>query len=681
MSTTVVEFENQDVIVVEMSGRGPMGPRGFQGETGPQGPQGLKGDTGEQGPQGDTGPQGPQGIQGIQGPQGEQGDQGPQGPQGIQGEQGPKGDTGETGPQGPQGEQGPQGPAGASEWGNISGDMSDQTDLADALLAKAPVILSNASGSIASFSDGSASPVTALSVGIDPVQDLHGYDNPWPAGGGKNILPLSLAEMKSRNSGGSWNNNVYTLNNVTFTIQQNDAGDIIGILVGGSQATANTFLYFCFAEDSEYLVAETSYTFNGCPTGGGNSSFRLQISDDVTTKLDTGSGVTFTPDSTFVSNRYYCGIRIASGYTASNVLIKPMIRLSSISDATFAPYENICPITGWDEAVVTRTGKNLCSAVSSNTLTYYSYTNYSVNDSTGEVTVTGNTLFGFLVSVKPNTTYMFSCNFSGVSSNTIMRVREYKAKPTEWSDSSFVTQSVNMSIASSGDKSVSVTVSENTYYILLTFYASGVSSSFTISNVQLELGSVLSSYESYQGQTVTIDLDGTRYGGTLNILTGEMTVTHGFISDLSSLNWTQGVSAQTANIFYTPLALEGCAVGVSGKIQCLLSDYKATPSTNFGTLSTREKCACIQQSAATLGICDSRYTDATSFKNSLSGQQAIFELATPLIVQLTPFQISTLLGQNNIWADTGDTSVTYRADTKRYIDGKFSQLQALILEN
>lgn len=34
---------------------------------------------------------------------------------------------------------------------------------------------------------------------------------------------------------------------------------------------------------------------------------------------------------------------------------------------------------------------------------------------------------------------------------------------------------------------------------------------------------------------------------------------------------------------------------------------------------------------------------------------------------LTPTEIKTLLGQNNIWADCGDTSVTYRADTTLYI--------------
>ena len=165
---------------------GPQGPQGPQGETGPQGP---RGEIGPQGPKGDTGPQGPKGndgtgvtilgsyntyndlvaehpsgnagdaylvggylyvwsattntwenvgnIQGPQGPQGEQGIQGIQGPQGEIGPQGPKGPQGPQGKIGPQGEKGDKGDSGASEWGDIGGTLSNQTDLQNALDSKA----------------------------------------------------------------------------------------------------------------------------------------------------------------------------------------------------------------------------------------------------------------------------------------------------------------------------------------------------------------------------------------------------------------------------------------------------------------------------------------------------------------------------------------------------------------
>ena len=48
--------------------------------------------------------------------------------------------------------------------------------------------------------------------------------------------------------------------------------------------------------------------------------------------------------------------------------------------------------------------------------------------------------------------------------------------------------------------------------------------------------------------------------------------------------------------------------------------------------------------------------------------QVCATLATPLTIQLDPHTLSLLLGENNIWCDTGDTSIGYRADTKLYIE-------------
>ena len=174
--------------------QGPQGEIGPKGDTGPQGPQGVQG---EVGPKGDTGEQGPQGIQGIQGPKGEVGPQGPKGETGSTGPEGPKGDKGDAGPyflpnvssegviswtnngnlpnptsvniKGPQGEQGPQGPKGdkgdpgeatSLAWGNITGNLSDQTDLKNALDNKQDVIDSSHKLSVSNI-DGLSSVATS----------------------------------------------------------------------------------------------------------------------------------------------------------------------------------------------------------------------------------------------------------------------------------------------------------------------------------------------------------------------------------------------------------------------------------------------------------------------------------------------------------------------------------------
>jgi len=47
--------------------------------------------------------------------------------------------------------------------------------------------------------------------------------------------------------------------------------------------------------------------------------------------------------------------------------------------------------------------------------------------------------------------------------------------------------------------------------------------------------------------------------------------------------------------------------------------------------------------------------------------------ATPTEIQLTPQEVRTLLGENNIWSDGGDMEVAYPADTKLYIDQKITE--------
>ena len=59
----------------------------------------------------------------------------------------------------------------------------------------------------------------------------------------------------------------------------------------------------------------------------------------------------------------------------------------------------------------------------------------------------------------------------------------------------------------------------------------------------------------------------------------------------------------------------------------------------------------------------------------MSGQMLCYELATPLTYQFSNLtQLSTILGTNNVWVDTGDVQCEYRADTKLYIDKKIAEI-------
>ena len=168
------------------------------------------------------------------------------------------------------------------------------------------------------------------------------------------------------------------------------------------------------------------------------------------------------------------------------------------------------------------------------------------------------------------------------------------------------------------------------------------------------------------GTTYTIDFAdaGTVYRGSLNVLTGVLTVPYAGV-DLGSLTWqytTNGYfQAGHAGIQRLPNAQ------TMPDIICSIF-RAATPANVIGGGSSNDNTVSLGVSNSQVFIRDSSYTDAAAFKTAMSGQMLVYPLATPLTYQLTPAQVKSLYGTNNIWADTGNVNLIYRADTKLYID-------------
>lgn len=66
------------------------------------------------------------------------------------------------------------------------------------------------------------------------------------------------------------------------------------------------------------------------------------------------------------------------------------------------------------------------------------------------------------------------------------------------------------------------------------------------------------------------------------------------------------------------------------------------------------------ETVSQIQIKDSKYSTADSFKAAVSGVQFCYPLATPIIYQLPQTMVKSMIGTNNVWADTGDVeSLTY----------------------
>ena len=177
------------------------------------------------------------------------------------------------------------------------------------LMARGTGHYRTASGAIVEIDDAAVAPVKALTVGIEPVQDLHGYDAPWPAGGGAN----------------QWD-------------EEWEVGSISGI-TGQNDPNSTTI------RSKNYIpvLAETSYRYvNG---NGTNAGGRYYDADKNFIGYETLSSVFTTP-----ANCAYMRFVVLAAY---GITYNHDIAINYPSSVTtYTPCSNICPISGWTGANV-----------------------------------------------------------------------------------------------------------------------------------------------------------------------------------------------------------------------------------------------------------------------------------------------------------------------------------------
>lgn len=457
----------------------------------------------------------------------------------------------------------------------------------------AAFVTDKASGALAYFEDGADDiPVKDLKIGIEPVQDLQGYDHPWPAGGGKNKCP----DKKVQGSSG------------TVYIGQDNTTDFPFSLVGGQQYTLS-------------MVTSKSFTV-----------YLREENAQSGTAIGNSLPLTFTPST---SGNYRIALSV-SGLTPSDI---SNVQLESGTTATaYAPYSNIAPITGWTGANVTRRGKN-----QTNNNSLVSLTNGALN-------VSGNGIIGYLAAGQ---TYTISFDIlvpsiSGAAVNN--RLGLYYNNTTtvgRWD------------LNTIGHQVLTFIPSTNCY---INFWSGAIWTPNTrvLDNIQLELGSTATAYEPYTAKTYPISFGsaGTVYGGTLDVTIGVLTATHRLIT----------FNDIAANIGYNSGGYFWASVGdkAAGNVNIISSAYNVVDVLSVSNLADGQMKG--HPSTTNIYWKDARYTTEQAFIAAMGNQTICYELATPITYQITPTEVSTLLGINNIWADTGDTEVEYRADTKLYIE-------------
>ena len=261
-------------------------------------------------------------LKGEKGDPGERGPEGPQGIQGIPGKTGPQGATGPTGPTGPEGPQGEAGPAGPA--GKDAPQIDDGTISRDSPWSSRQII-----DTLCPALDETGNPVTCypvagyplgVKVSWEPTQA--GSGEPYPAGGGPQLLDIARCTATVGKPYG-----------LTITID----GDIIKCSGVPSAEVTSTMQYsFAVASSAQEELRGKGYKVTAWPIKGKvSNAWGLRTADEsslaITAELSPG--------------------------VDTDIQLRLMV--SKDTPSSYAPYENIRPISGRTEISVERCGENL----------------------------------------------------------------------------------------------------------------------------------------------------------------------------------------------------------------------------------------------------------------------------------------------------------------------------------
>lgn len=452
---------------------------------------------------------------------------------------------------------------------------------------------------IASFADGADNiPVKSLVVVVEPVQDLHGQNAPYPAGGGKNKLPSTK----------------YQYSETIVRIGTDDtAGEIYHIpLKSGVTYTLS-------------VVASVNVSTYGKYYKDGSYSSEISLGTN---------GGTFTAPET-ADYLFWC---YKSGSLSVDDITKFQLEEGS-SATSWSPYSNLCHITGFTRANVYRTGVNVWDE---DARTGYFNEN-------GEWVNNGNFLSSNKpIPVKPSTTYYLYCGSATGGSNKINI--SYWNAPVP----SGASNSANFLGRSEGLCYQTFTTPAGCTYI---HFGTGSWYGGTYKNdISINYPSTDTSYHAYSGITIPVAFPneaGTVYGGEVDVTGGKLRVKKLYYEVDGTNNYFE-LSGDYANI-----RPNGVVSGIDSTVSKWICNTFSSNTYNFAYNSNigfvylnKGAWQKIGSTSAELNAYASQHPIQFVLPLATSIEYDLTDIPT----------ITTLLGVNNIWASTGNIKeLVYRA--------------------
>lgn len=314
--------------------------------------------------------------------------------------------------------------------------------------------------------------------------------------------------------------------------------------------------------------------------------------------------------------------------------------------------DNVLPISGWNNIILNQSGKNMFDI---NTL--------AVPDA---ITVNNGVATGSMRNFYTNF-YVNGEMFEwGKNERLYLSVKAYRDNPQadDYAGMTFYGKLLKDGIFTlarfSNDTGTPTTLGGATYNSDLTksigiAYGSQPNAIWHVSEIQIELGTTGTEYEPYNGSTESITLPSTCYGGYVDLINGEIWATYEY-TNLGEKNWTADTQTTQPGCFRAGNSYFS-GIKYMGANYC--SQFTAVQKSSWTAVGYGEISVTNSTFNPIVRVRDERFIDKTGdeVKALLSGVYYAYERAVPrLIGTITPTQIKTLKGINNIWSNTNSTT-------------------------
>lgn len=310
--------------------------------------------------------------------------------------------------------------------------------------------------------------------------------------------------------------------------------------------------------------------------------------------------------------------------------------------------DNVRAIGGWSDILVSMCGKNIYDAAN------VEIADQKVRNSSG--VETNDSMEAYTktpIPVIPGSTV----TISGIPNSTNTKRVYYLNGAKGW---------LYRDDHSSSKQQFTITIPNNCSYIQLQLRRTEA----VWSGIQIEYGSTATAFEAYRGITPTISLGDTYCAGTVDFLSGTLTVTH-IYKAFSSSDFTAyypAGSTYSKRVCTSKATMAGISTGSGNPQGAVLANCmtcKANGSQN-STIATDAPFLAMSGTAGNTSLFlmfpDSyNVTDLASAQTWITNHpiHGLFTLATPRTVTLTPQTVAALRGLQTVSSPAGNVGITY----------------------